>query len=133
MKILAWLLGIVMALAVVVFGLQIIASETGEVVVLHTADGDGDARTRLWVVDFDGAQWLRAGPDSGWLQRLAAQPRVELERDGERHAYTASVDAAMAPEINVLMAAKYGWREDVIRRLVGGREESLAIRLEPAE
>lgn len=65
---------------------QMIASETGEVVVVTTRAADGSTRdTRLWVVDYDGSAWLRAGGDtSGWYRQMLAEPEIELER--ERHA-----------------------------------------------
>jgi hypothetical protein len=50
------------ALVVIVFLLQIVASEVGEVVILTTVDATGEpVETRLWVVDLDGRTWLR-GP-----------------------------------------------------------------------
>lgn len=131
MRILGWIVGVVMLVFVVVFGLQVVASESGEVVVLHTDDAGRDATTRLWVVDHDGRQWLRASTDSAWLARLQASPRVELERADRRSAYRASVEAGMADRINALMAQKYGWRDDVIAVLVGGREDAVAVSLTP--
>ncbi len=132
MRVLGWMVGALMLVLVVVFGLQVIASESGEVVVLHTDDDGRDATTRLWVVDHDGRQWLRASPDSGWFQRLQLSPRVELERQGQRGAYQALPDPTMAARINALMAEKYGWRDDVIAVLVGGREDAVAVGLTPA-
>lgn len=131
MRVLGWIVGALMLVLVVVFGLQVIASESGEVVVLHTDDGGRDATTRLWVVDHDGRQWLRASTGSGWLQRLQSAPRVELERDGQRAAYRAAPEPAMAERINTLMAQKYGWRDEVIAVLVGGREDAVAVSLNP--
>ncbi len=56
-----WLLrigaGIVPFLLTLIVAVML-ASESGEVVVLTTADG---ATTRLWVVDHDGSAWLRSG------------------------------------------------------------------------
>jgi hypothetical protein len=131
MKILAWLLGVTMVIAVVVFGLQIAASETGEVVVLHT-DPD-DQATRLWVVDHDGHLWLRAGgaADSGWYERLQANPQVALERDGVRRDYLARPEPASVDIINELMHDKYGWRDDVVALLASAREGAVPVRLVP--
>lgn len=52
MKILYWSLGGLLLVALLVLGLQIVASERVEVVELHTLDSAGvEATTRLWVVD----------------------------------------------------------------------------------
>lgn len=133
MKILAWIVGLIMVVAVIVFGAQIIASETGEVVVLHTDDDGQDATTRLWVVEHDGHQWLRAGSDSGWYGRLLAEPGVRLERDGVTRAYMARPEPDMGGTVNELMARKYGWRDTVVGLLVPDREGAQAIRLIPAD
>lgn len=135
MRVAAWLLGTAMVLAVVVFGAQLIASETGEVVVLHTRGADGDVATRLWVVDHDGRPWLRSGtgPEARWYARLQAEPRVELVRDGVGRRYRARAVPAMAPHINASMAAKYGWRDNLVGLLVGGRGDAVAIELIPDE
>lgn len=135
MKLLAWLLGILMVIAVVYFGVQIAASETGEVVVVHTAGIDGtDHATRLWVVEHDGHLWLRAGGGarSGWFERLQANPRLALERNGVRRTYLANPEPAQAATINALMLEKYGWRDEVVAALAGARDGAVPIRLVPA-
>ncbi|HEX7035646.1 MAG TPA: hypothetical protein VF210_07720 [Pseudomonadales bacterium] len=121
----------VMALAVLYFGLQVFASEGGEVVVLYT--GDDEQATRLWVVDDAGAIWLRsgAGGDSGWFRRLEDDPHVALERSGTRRRYLATPVPEMTGRINALMREKYGWRDRVISLTVAGREDAVAIRLVP--
>jgi len=135
MKILTWLLAVLMTVAAVFFGLQIAASETGEVVVLHTTSAGEQFSTRLWVVDHDGAEWLRSGGGSasGWYGRLLAEPQVELERGSVRRRYLATAEPAMAGPINELMQAKYGWRDDVVAVLAGSRDDAVAIRLTPAD
>ena len=133
MRTLTWILGVLMAVAVIFFGAQIVASETGEVVILYTDDGGDEAATRLWVVDHDGHQWLRTGGDSGWYARLVAEPRVELERDGARRPYLAVPEPAMSGRINALMKEKYAWREDIVSVLAGSRDRAMAIRLAPAD
>ncbi|MEQ8859715.1 MAG: hypothetical protein RIC56_13805 [Pseudomonadales bacterium] len=122
----------VVGLVVVVFGLQIVASETGEVVVLHARDADGGvAQTRLWVVDHGGRQYLRCGADgSGWFARLTASPEIELERGGELAEYRAVPEPELSAQINELMQQKYGWRDSLIGVLVGGRDGSVPVRLE---
>ena len=72
------------------FGLIMLASESGEVVVLESQDDQGELQsTRLWVVDHDGSMWLRAGDgQSGWYQRLMtnvqAGQAVYVTREGDR-------------------------------------------------
>jgi hypothetical protein len=126
----AWFAGIVVALVVGVFLLQMAASESGEVVVLHTKEGGGETTTRLWVVDRDGAPWLRSGAgESGWYRRLAADPAIALERGGERFDCVAEPQPQLRDEINAQMAAKYGWRDRVIGLLVGSRDDAIPVRL----
>jgi hypothetical protein len=121
-------------LLALVFLLQIVASETGEVVVLSTAGDDGaEETTRLWVVDLDDGQYLRAQPESGWYSRLVAAPAVRLERDGKDAAYTAVTRADQAGVINGSMREKYGWRDVLIEVLVGGRDDAVAVQLVPAD
>lgn len=133
MNIVTRLLIVLMALAVLYFGLQVFASEGGEVVVLHTGDGYTAATTRLWVVDDAGAIWLRSGTGgaSGWFRRLDANPHVELERGGTRRRYRATPVPEMTERINALMREKYGWRDQVISLTLGGRDDAVAIRLVP--
>lgn len=131
-----WLVRIVLGLVglvVVVFGLQVVASETGEVVVLHARDADGSVvETRLWVVDHGGSQYLRSGGDgSGWFSRLSANPAIELERAGKSGAYLAVPEPELSGVVNDLMQQKYGWRDSLIAVLVGGREGSVPVRLDP--
>ncbi len=73
---------VIIALFAMVIVLQIMASESGEVVVITTRDAAGDARdTRLWVLDHQGSAWLRSGsPHSGWYQRTLANPQVGVQR-----------------------------------------------------
>jgi hypothetical protein len=128
LRIVAVVAGIFLALGV----LQMVASESGEVVVLTTTDGSGaEQTTRLWVVDHEGAAWLRAGQDGqGWYGRLQARAAVTLERDGVETPYNATPVPAATAEINRLMAEKYGWAD----RLIGfifPRDSAVAIRLDP--
>lgn len=122
--------------AVLFFGLIMLASESGEVVVLATADSDGAVHeTRLWVVEYDGAWWLRAGvPDSRWLARLKRASDVSVERRGVRRRYRAVPrdDAGLRDEINSRMAEKYGWAESLIGATRDG-SASVPVRLETIE
>jgi hypothetical protein len=131
MKIILYLVGGLLALVLLVFVAQIVASETGEVVVLTSEGPDGSAQTRLWVVDLNGVQYLRASPDSGWYQRLVAEPDALLERGGKRGEYRAEARLELAAEINGLMHEKYGWRDAFIELLLGGRDDAVPVALIP--
>jgi hypothetical protein len=109
-------------------------SESREVVVLHSRDPSGAMQaTHLWVVDDAGAAWLRSGgPDRGWFVRVKQTPEIELERRGEKRAYTAVI--VETPEatarVVALMREKYGWIDPFIERIEGGWQ-SIAVRLDP--
>ena len=124
---------ILVVLAVAFGGAMMLASESGEVVVLTTRDRDGSAHeTRLWVVESQGALWLRAGvPSSRWLARLRAEPQVRVVRNGFAETYRAVPHESPADRdrINALMAEKYGWAEWLIGATRDGRK-SVAVRLE---
>jgi hypothetical protein len=132
MKTLLYVLGALITIVALVFLGQLIASESAEVVVLTSQGPDGAQETRLWVVDLDGTQYLRASPDSGWYQRLVASPEVTLARGGETAAYRAETRPARAAEVNDLMQEKYGWRDSYIDLLLGGRDDAIAVALNPA-
>jgi hypothetical protein len=123
---------VVGCLLVFVVGLPMIASESGEVVVLRTRDAGGSMQeTRLWVVEDEGAAWLRSGsPEAGWFQRLSAEPEVEVVR----HDATLPMRAVPVPQaqtrINELMLEKYGWADRYIG-LLFGRDDSVPVRLDP--
>ncbi len=129
MKIVLTLVGALLALVVLIFVTQIVASETGEVVVLTSQGAEGPEQTRLWVVDLDGLQYLRASPDSGWYQRLVAAPEAQLERNGETRRYRAQARLDVADEVNGLMRGKYGWRDVYIDLLLGGRGDAVPVAL----
>ncbi len=131
MRYLLYVLATVAGLVVLVLVAQIVASETGEVVVLTTRTADGPKDTRLWVVDIDGTQYLRAGPDSGWYRRLVAEPDVQLTRGARTERYRAETRPPVAAEVNRLMRSKYGWRDVIIELLVGKRDTAVAVALVP--
>jgi hypothetical protein len=113
---------------VVVFG----ASEmAGEVITLTTYREDGLAsETPLWIIDDSGLAFIRAGrPDSGWYQRLQADPNVEVVRDGVTTPYRAVVVPEMRDRVNRLMAEKYGWAETLLG-VMRDPEATSAIRLD---
>ncbi len=121
--------GLVLLFVALVFG----ASESGEVVVLQTADAsDTWHSTRLWVVEHDGASWLRAGdPTSAWLLRLRERPEVIVERAGVRRRYRAlpSEDAGVRDRVHALLAEKYGLADRVIA-VIRDEKASVPVRLE---
>jgi hypothetical protein len=123
---------LLVALGVVAMGLSMLASETGEVVTLQTNDEAGKPReTRLWVVEHDDHQWLRAGsPQSRWLLDIQRSPIVQVEREGQKALYTAVPQAERRDELNPLFAEKYGWADAYIGALFG-RDDATPIRLDP--
>jgi len=130
---------LVVALGVVAvalyFGAVMLASELGgEVVVLHTRGDDGSGHaTSLWVVEDEGALWLRAGvPESGWLERLERRPEVELERGGRTIALRAVPVPQRRDRIHALMRERYGWADVLVASLPGrDPQRSVPVRLEP--
>ncbi len=126
--VLAGLVGLVAFLGLSTLG----ASESGEVVVVRTADAEGnDYETRLWVADYDGDAWIRAGdPASAWLANIARQPAIEVTRDGQTRSYTAVPTREATPAINDLLREKYGLADRWIDLLLG-RDDAVAVRLVP--
>ena len=132
MRYVTWIPGVLVLLALAIFGLERAASERVEVVELHTQDDSGElVTTRLWVVDHDGHAWLRGDDRSGWVQRLKQQPVIELTRGGERASYQWQIHADQTATINALMRDKYTWGDQVISVLVGSRDAANAIALQP--
>lgn len=133
MKVIKFVLVTVVMLLVAVVLLQTLASESGEVVVLSYTDVSGEVHeTRLWVVDHQGQAWLRSGQaTSGWATRLGGDAQVAVTREGQARLYRAVAAPEMATLINELMLKKYGWREQVISLMLGSRDGSLPLRLEP--
>jgi hypothetical protein len=124
--------GIVVAFVLAV----IIASESGEVVVLQTFDPTGTGyETRLWVIEDGDRLWLRAGdPGSRWLQRLRVKPEVELDRGGETRSYRAVPvdDPDVRAWLNASLAKKYGWADRLVS-ILGDHSVSVPTRLDPRE
>jgi hypothetical protein len=126
--------GVLAAAALALALFYVVLAESGEVVVLETRDAAGAHETRLWVVDHEGAAWLRTGdPTSPWLARLRANPEVAVTRNGERREHRAVVvdDPVTRERINALVLAKYGWRESVLRAMGMGPDGTTPIRLDP--
>jgi len=132
MKYILWLVGVVLGLALIIGGLQIVASERVEVVQLHTVNEAGEeVVTRLWVVDYDGHAYLRGDTDSEWFQRLQSSGKFTLIRGEQTGDFTHQVKNENLGTINELMREKYTWGDQVIEMAVGSRAASNAIELTP--
>jgi hypothetical protein len=111
-------------------------AESGEVVVLRSADASGVVHeTRLWVVDDAGRAWLRTGnPDSAWLQRVRTNPQVEVVRNGEVQLnYAVVVTGPQARDrINQLVLEKYGGAERYLRLFMMDPAQAVPVRLDPS-
>ena len=110
--------------------IEIITSESGEVVVFTTRNAVGDGRkTRLWVVDHHGSAWLRSGsPQSGWYLRTLSNPQIGVQQGEGSFAALAHPDVDAKDTINRLMNGKYGWADDYVGMLFG-RDDAVPIRL----
>lgn len=132
MKYMLWPTGIVVAFALIIGGLQVVASERVEVVQLHTINEAGEeVVTRLWVVDYDGHAYLRGDTDSEWFKRLQSSSTSTLTRGEQTGGFTHTVKNENIDTINELMREKYTWGDRVIEMAVGGRAASNAIELTP--
>ncbi len=129
-------IGVVIGLFLILGIAQIVASESGEVLVLETLDSDGQPHeTRIWLVDDAGAIWVRGRPDSGWVQRLLESPDIRAKRSDRWAPFRAVPGrATMARDrVNVLMRKKYGFADRFIAITLGDAERKgvLPFRLDP--
>lgn len=133
MKYLAWGLGVLVLIAVAMFGAERLAAERIEVVELHAMDENGEqVTTRLWIADHDGKQYLRVGSDgSGWFSRIQANPVIKVTRGGKTMNFTAIPDPSKSALINEIMQEKYSWGDTIIGKMVGERAGSIPIELRP--
>ena len=124
--------GLIVVLLLALVGLQMVASESGEVVVVTTTVAEGESTTtRLWIVDMDGVSYLRAGsPMAGWYQRMQADPQINVVRGGEQFSARVEPQPQLRDAINALMRTKYGWADQVIEALYG-RDDAIPLRLHP--
>ncbi len=125
----------VVGVFVLVFVLQVVASETGEVVVVHTVDDQGEAReTRIWVLEDQGKIYIRGG-DGGWTSRVVARPEISVEREGQRLEVLGVLqqDDGTRRRVNRLFREKYGLRDAFISMLLGdsSREGAVVIEVVP--
>lgn len=111
----------------------LVAGEQFEVVVLRTLDGANHPHeTDLWIVDHEGRPWVRGiRPTLRWIERIRANPRVELVRNGKTTAHTASIVATADEKraIDEAVAAKYGWLDRLYEILIP--HDTIPIRLDP--
>lgn len=114
--------------------LEIVAAESGEVVVLRTSDAAGATKeTRLWIVEDGSHRWLRSGsPQAGWFVLLRQNPDVEIVRGEETLRVRAVPEVGARERINGLMREKYGWADAYIGALFG-RDDAIPIRLDPRQ
>lgn len=138
MKAVRWLgilIGIFALVALVLGGIITSMSESGEVVVLRTFDREGEPyETRLWIVEHDGAGWLRAGEaESVWFRNLSENPDVVLQRGGSERSFTAVpvLDDATRNRINALMNEKYSSPDTVIGAALRDNAVTVPVRLDP--
>ena len=126
---------IVLALVVAAlsfYGIVIAASESGEVVVLTTSDGKQSFDTRLWIVDYDGAEWVRTGhSEKGWYRRIGSEPQVVLERNGfvSQRLAVPVTDPEVAAGVNAVFSEKYGIADRVVA-LSGDARKRVPVRLD---
>lgn len=128
------ILGLVLLVAIVVGAMALAGEMGGEVVIISSTDERGvPFETSLWIVEYRGSPYLRAGDrESAWVQRLKKNPTIQMERRGETATYLARPDPVNTERISAIVAQEYGWAD----RLIGvmrDSSKSLAIRLEPAQ
>ncbi len=129
-------IGAVVGLVLLLGLAQLLASESGEVLVLETLDAEGQPHeTRIWVVDDAGAAWMRGDPDSGWVRRLIENPEIRAERAGQQAPFRAvpDRDPTARDRVNALMREKYGFADRFIAVTLGDADRggALPIRLDP--
>jgi hypothetical protein len=112
--------------------------DEGEIVDLETRDDGRVFVTQLWIVELDGSRYLRSGaPDTQWLARLRADPRVGIRpAESDHHEFVPYravevTDLALRDRVSRAMADKYGF-SDVIWSWLTDRSSAVAIELQPA-
>lgn len=128
------ILGLALVIAIAV-GAMVLASEKGgEVVIISTTDDRGvPFETSVWIVEYRGSPYLRAGDrESAWVRRLTKTPRIQMQRRGETATYLARPDPANTENVSGIVARDYGWADRLIG-LMRDPSKSLAIRLEQVQ
>ena len=127
----------IVASAFVLLGLgTYLAGERTEVAVLRTYDTDGTPKdTKMWVVDHDGAPYVRIGrPGRGWGERAKAHPEVDLSRGGAAPVPKLAVvvtDPTALHAVDEEFRQKYGWVDWWFGLVVRRNPETL--RLDPRQ
>ena len=132
-KVLKWIFVGLLILGAAFAGLERLAAERIEVVELIAANEAGEKRiTRLWVVDDEGMAYLRVGADgSGWYDRILMNDSVEVVREGVTAEYRVQARPEKSVRINELMQQKYTWGDTLIGQMLGGRDGSIPLELQP--
>jgi len=132
-KVLKWIFLGLLVVGVAFAGLERLAAERIEVVELIAANEAGEKRnTRLWVVDDEGLAYLRVGADgSGWYDRILMNDSVTVVRQGVTAQYRVQARPEKSARINELMQQKYTWGDTLIGLMVGSREGSIPLELQP--
>ncbi len=133
LKVLKWIFLGLLIVGAAFAGLERLAAERIEVVELIAANDAGEKQiTRLWVVDDEGLAYLRVGADgSGWYDRILMNDSVQVVRDGVTAQYRVQARPEKSERINELMQQKYTWGDRLIGQMLGGREGSIPLELQP--
>ena len=132
MRAAVWSVLLAIVLVISFYLVVIIASESGEVVILATGDGGEATATRLWIVDYNGAEWVRTGhSNKGWYRRITSDPKVSLERNGlkSRRLATVVMDTNVAAGVNAAFSDKYGIADKIVA-LSGDARKRIPVRLD---
>lgn len=132
-KVLKWIFLGLLIVGAAFAGLERLAAERIEVVELIAANDAGEMQiTRLWVADDEGMAYLRVGADgSGWYDRILMNDSVTVVREGVTAQYRVQARPEKSARINELMQRKYTWGDTLIGLMVGGREGSIPLELQP--
>ncbi|MBL6753986.1 MAG: hypothetical protein ISQ56_05535 [Pseudomonadales bacterium] len=133
LKVLKWIFLGLLIVGAAFAGLERLAAERIEVVELIAANDAGEKQiTRLWVVDDEGLAYLRVGANgSGWYDRILMNDSVQVVRDGVTAQYRVQARPEKSERINELMQQKYTWGDRLIGQMLGGREGSIPLELQP--
>lgn len=137
MKIVYWLTGLVVLVALLPLFVIYAASELGgEVVTLDRVEPAGDiSRVRIWIVDQNGTSWIEhADADSFWMTQLAKAASVVLSRGGQTNTYIGTPDRDSHDLYHRLRGEKYGWADSTVALFSGSAAdcEGIPVRLEAA-
>lgn len=134
MKIVYWLIGLVVIVAVLPIIIIYGASELGgEVVTLERPTPEGDvSKVRIWIVDQGGTSWVEhSDADSFWMTQLKESSAVALSRGGKTNTYVGTPDPDSHDLYHQLRLEKYSWADKTIDFVTGsdGECEGVPVRL----